>query len=64
MTNEMPHDVNHTERLMQKYIKLMGLHQELASYYRAKSRDRRTIANMWYVIDGLELDLRSEGIAL
>lgn len=64
MPNEMPHDVEHTERLMQKYIKLMGLHRELASYYRAKSKDRRTMSNLWYLIDGLELDLRSEGVQL
>lgn len=49
---------------MQKYIKLMGLHRELASLYRVKSRDRRTIANLWYYIDGLEIDLRAEGVAL
>lgn len=49
---------------MLKYIKLMNLHRELASLYRTKSKDRRTIANLWYHIDGLELDLRSEGVAL
>lgn len=49
---------------MLKYIKLMNLHRELASHYRAKSRDRRTIANLWYHIDGLELDLRNEGVEL
>lgn len=49
---------------MLKYIKLMNLHRELASHYRAKSKDRRTIANLWYYIDGLELDLRNEGVAL
>lgn len=49
---------------MQKYIKLMGLHQHLASLYRSKSRDRRTISTLWYYIDGLELDLRAEGVKL
>lgn len=49
---------------MLKYIKLMNLHRELASLYRNKSRDRRTIAALWYYIDGLELDLRAEGVQL
>lgn len=49
---------------MQKYIKLMNLHRELSSLYRSKSRDHRTIANLWYYIDGLEMDLRAEGVNL
>lgn len=64
MTPDLPYDPIHTEAVLQKYIKLMGLHRHLASMYRAKSRDRRTIANLWYHIDGLELDLRAEGVAL
>lgn len=64
MGTEMPHSVEAAERSMQKYIKLMGLHRELSSLYRAKSRDRRSIAQLWYIIDGLELDLRAEGVAL
>lgn len=62
--NELPYDPLKTEATMQKYIKLMNLHRELASHYRAKSRDRRTIANLWYHIDGLELDLRADGVQL
>lgn len=61
---ETPYDPLKVEATMQKYIKLMGLHRELASLYRAKSRDRRTIAQLWYYIDGLELDLRTEGVKL
>lgn len=61
---DLPYDPITTEATLQKYIKLMNLHRELASHYRAKSRDRRTIANLWYHIDGLELDLRSEGVEL
>jgi hypothetical protein len=64
MTPDLPYDPIRTEAVLQKYIKLMGLHRHLASLYRAKSRDRRTIANLWYHIDGLELDLRAEGVAL
>lgn len=63
MTNtELPFDAKRTEAQILKYAKLMSLHRELASHYRAKSRDRRTIANLWYHIDGLELDLRADGV--
>lgn len=64
MTNELPYDATQTEHDIQLYVKLMHLHRELASLYRVKSRDRRTIANLWYHIDGIELDLRSRGVAL
>lgn len=64
MTSDLPFDPVRTEAVMHKYIKLMNLHRELAGYYRAKSRDYRTMANLWYHIDGLELDLRAEGVEL
>ena len=60
----LPHNPDAAERVIQKYLKLMSLHRELASLYRTKSRDRRTIANLWYYIDGLEIDLRAEGVKL
>ena len=60
----LPHNPDAAERVIQKYLKLMSLHRELASLYRTKSRDRRTIANLWYYIDGLELDLRAGGVKL
>lgn len=63
-TRDLPFDPVRTEATMHKYIKLMNLHRELASHYRSKSKDRRTIANLWYHIDGLELDLRADGVAL
>ena len=58
------HNPDAAERVIQKYLKLMSLHRELASLYRTKSSDRRTIANLWYYIDGLEIDLRAEGVKL
>lgn len=61
---DLPHNPEEVSRGVLKYLKLMRLHMELASLYRAKSRDRRTISNLWYMIDGLELDLRSEGVEL
>lgn len=61
---DLPYDPLKTEATMQKYIKLMGLHRELASLYRVKSRDFRTIGRLWWYIDGLELDLQSEGVVL
>lgn len=64
MTNELPYDAEDTEYVIQLFVKLMHLHRELASLYRVKSRDRRTIANLWYHIDGLELDLTSRGVKL
>lgn len=61
----LPYSPEQAERVALKLIKLEDLHRELASYYRTKSRDRRTIANLWYHIDGLELDLRvNEGYEL
>lgn len=63
MTSELPYNYERTERVALKLAKLDNLHRELASYYRSKSRDRKTIANLWFYIDGLELDLRvNEGI--
>lgn len=64
MTNiELTGALERAERVVAKLAKLESMHRELASYYRAKSRDRRTIANLWYHIDGLELDLRmNEGV--
>ncbi len=64
MTKDLPYDAKQTEYVVQLYIKVMNLHRELASYYRAKSRDRRTIANLWYYIDGIELELRAAGVEL
>lgn len=62
--NGLPYDGDAAEHTILKYLKLMSLHRELASLYRTKSRDRRTIANLWYHIDGLELDLYHEGVRL
>ena len=61
---DLPYDPSRTEQVVQKYIKLMGLHRELSSLYRSKSRDHRTIASLWYHIDGLELELESAGVVL
>lgn len=63
-THELPHEQEQVDAQLLDYLKLMGLHRELASYYRAKSKDRRTIANLWFAIDTLEEKLTSEGIAL
>lgn len=60
----LPFAIEDVERSVMKYLKLQRLHMELSSLYRTKSRDRRTIAKLWYYIDGLELDLRSEGVVL
>lgn len=65
MTDDsLPYDTEGVDRQLMKYLKLMRLHHELASLYRAKSKDRRTISNLWYHIDGLELDLRADGVRL
>ena len=61
---EINYNAAETEYEIQLYMKLMNLHRELASYYRTKSRDRKTMANLWYYIDGLELELRSMGVEL
>lgn len=64
MTTDLPYDADTTASDIQLYSKLMTLHRELSSYYRSKSRDFRTMANLWYHIDGIELDLRSRGWVL
>lgn len=64
MSHELPYNPRDTEYQIHLYSKLLTLHRELASYYRAKSKDRRTIANLWYHIDGIELELRSMGVEL
>lgn len=64
MREQLPHNADQAEEEIQLYMKLMNLHRELASLYRTKSRDYRTISNLWYHIDGLELDLRSRGVVL
>lgn len=61
---DLPYDQTSVDHKLLKYLKLMRLHRELAGLYRSKSKDRRTIANLWYHIDGLEMDLRAEGIEL
>ena len=63
-TPELPYNQDAVDRQLMKYLKLMRLHRELAGLYRSKSKDRRTIANLWYHIDGLELDLRADGVVL
>jgi hypothetical protein len=60
----LPYGLEDAERVMLKIVKLDNLHRELAGYYRSKSSDRRTISTLWYLIDGLELDLRAEGVEL
>lgn len=62
--NALPYDMEASERLIQKYLKLQRLHMELSSLYRSRSKDRRTISHLWHLIDGLELDLRAEGVRL
>lgn len=65
MTDEaLPYDQVEVDRNLIKYLKLMRLHTELSGYYRSRSKDRKTIANLWYHIDGLELDLRADGVIL
>lgn len=60
----LPYEQTDAEELYRKVLKLNRLHQELSSYYRAGSTDRRTMGQLWYLIDGLELDLRSRGVKL
>ena len=64
MSEDLPYAARAVEYELGLYMRAMDLHRELASYYRAKSRDRRTIANLWYHIDGIELELRSLGVTL
>lgn len=58
----LPYNQDVVDRQILKYLKLMNLHRELSGYYRSRSKDRRSISNLWYHIDGLELDLRAEGV--
>lgn len=62
--NELPFDQDEASVKWKTYHRLMSLHHELASYYRAKSRDRKTIMRLWAAIDELEFELRYMGVAL
>lgn len=61
---DLPHDINETEEMLLKYIRLTDLHRELSSLYRTKSRDRRTVARLWYLIDELEFEFKKNGVEL
>lgn len=62
--DSLPYHQDRADNVWMKFLKLERMHRELSHLYRAKSRDRRSIAALWYYIDGLELDLRSEGVQL
>lgn len=57
MTNELPHDIDSVRAEMNLRVRIDALHRELASYYRTKSKDRKTIANLWFAIERLEAEL-------
>lgn len=62
--NELPFDPEEASAKWKAYHRVMNLHYELASHYRAKSRDRKTIQRLWAAIDELEFQLRYMGVEL
>ena len=62
--DDMPHSQIAAEVKYRKYHQVMNLHHELASLYRSKSTDRKTIARLWAAIDTAELELTYMGVEL
>lgn len=58
---QLTYDPDEAERKLHLHLELKNLHAELASYYRAGSKDRKLISRLWFHIDGLELELRMLG---
>lgn len=44
--------------------RVLALHRELASLYRTRSSDRKTIRQLWELIDEGEFALRTVGVFL
>lgn len=62
--SELPYSQIGAEVKWRKYQQVMALHYELASLYRSKSTDRKTISRLWAMIDEAEFDLIYMGVEL
>lgn len=58
------YDIDEARWVVQEVRRVNSLHQELASLYRTKSRDRRTIQTLWRNIEEGEAGLRAIGVRL
>jgi hypothetical protein len=60
----LEHDIDDARWVWQEAARIMALHRELASLYRNKSKDKRTIETLWHRIDEGEANLRALGVYL
>jgi hypothetical protein len=58
------HDPEQARWIWEEAARIYGLHNELASLYRNNSRDKRTINDLWALIEEGEYALRVVGVAL
>ncbi len=58
------HDPEDAKWVGVEAARVLGLHRELASLYRTKSTDKRTIQRLWELIDEGENALRLVGVQL
>ncbi len=58
------HDPEEARWIWQEAARVLSLHRELASLYRNKSTDTRTIKKLWELIDEGEFGLRLVGVYL
>lgn len=62
--DELKYDPDEARWIWEETQRVLALHAELASYYRTKSRDHRTIKMLWEKITEGEAGLRAIGVHL
>lgn len=62
--DELDFDPEEAHWLWSEYVRVTNLHHELASLYRNKSRDKRTINRLWTLIEEGEYGLLIAGVRL
>lgn len=63
-SEDLAHGLDDAKWIWQEAARVYRLHGELASLYRTKSRDKRTINTLWERIDEGEAALRLVGVTL
>lgn len=61
---DLKHSVDEARWVWEEAARVMGLHRELAHLYRTHSKDKRTIAQLWELIEQGEYGLRAIGVQL
>lgn len=58
------HNPEDAKWVWQEAARILGLHRELANLYRNNSTDKRTIKQLWTLIEEGEYGLRTVGVYL